>query len=272
MGDHPEPSRLGRPADWVDADGIHFLGSGHTFRANYIHDISMSDPLNADPHIDAFQTWDNAAGQAGKNCVFENNKIVLGDSTTGFQLEGGVSNLVIRNNIVKAFRGLSAYVNGSSPYTKPANVMVYNNLFEGDLEYKASSYPEGVTMRNTTGGIIENNMFINQRGQTIYLISSTGIVFDYNLFYNSDGSTPYGNPQPHDIWGTDPQFIDMSGADYHLNEGSPAIDTGARATSVPNDFDGNTRPSGGSYDRGVYEFQKSQTNFFYKEFIPAVAK
>ncbi|MCB9781815.1 MAG: hypothetical protein H6751_02485 [Candidatus Omnitrophica bacterium] len=50
----------------------------------------------------------------------------------------------------------------------------------------------------------------------------------------------------------DPKFVDISGGDYHLQRGSPCIDSGTD-TGVMVDFDGNPRPVG-DYDMGAYEF------------------
>ncbi len=50
--------------------------------------------------------------------------------------------------------------------------------------------------------------------------------------------------------------------DYHLLTGSQAINAGSSTVSafVPNDLDLNTRPQGGSYDIGCYEFLQGNSN------------
>jgi hypothetical protein len=45
----------------ADADALRFLGSGHVFRGNYIHDIDNGTSENPDAHIDCFLTWGPAA-------------------------------------------------------------------------------------------------------------------------------------------------------------------------------------------------------------------
>jgi hypothetical protein len=54
---------------------------------------------------------------------------------------------------------------------------------------------------------------------------------------------------------TDPLFVNPNGLDFHLNSGSPAIDTGLSLPQVLNDFDGVSRPQGSGYDIGAFEFQ-----------------
>jgi hypothetical protein len=43
------------------------------------------------------------------------------------------------------------------------------------------------------------------------------------------------------------------GSDYHLRLGSPAIDSGETRGEVPEDLEGNPRPSGPAFDVGAYE-------------------
>ncbi|MCA9418793.1 MAG: hypothetical protein KC917_21135 [Candidatus Omnitrophica bacterium] len=50
----------------------------------------------------------------------------------------------------------------------------------------------------------------------------------------------------------DPKFVDIEGGDYHLQRGSPCIDSGTD-TGLTLDFDGNPRPIG-RYDMGAFEF------------------
>ena len=51
----------------------------------------------------------------------------------------------------------------------------------------------------------------------------------------------------------DPLFVDFDGSDYHLQEGSPAIDMGIADGAPPRDLDGNSRPCGAAVDMGAYE-------------------
>jgi len=55
----------------------------------------------------------------------------------------------------------------------------------------------------------------------------------------------------------DPGFVDAAGGDFHLREGSPAIDAGLdlRGAGVAEDFAGTPRPQGAGYDLGAYEYR-----------------
>ena len=244
------------PPSYVDADGILFFGSGHLFQGNYIHDISLSEPENTNPHTDGFQTWDGTTeGSVGNNCTFEDNIIQLsGTNTSGFQLDGGVHDLMIRNNLITSFGGVKMYKDTGVPN----NISVLNNLVLGGLSYSASAYPEAISVENAGSNpiVIKNNIITEQRGQTVWVVSSSGVSADYNLFYNSDGSSLSGTKSSHDLWAINPLFINLAAGNYHLQAGSPAIDAGVTLPNVLNDFDGIARPQGVRYDIGPYEYHQ----------------
>jgi len=81
---------------------------------------------------------------------------------------------------------------------------------------------------------------------------------DHNLI---DGFRGY----PGEIWGADhveglPGFVASPAADYHLVEGSPAIDAGSSMAAPADDFDGVLRPQGAGYDIGAYELGQGAAN------------
>lgn len=207
------------PPSYVDADGMRFFGSGHVFRGNYIHDITLNDPENINPHIDAFQTWDEVVLKAGSNTLFENNRISLDFESAGWQLGGGAHDLIIRNNVVEAFAGVRGYRRSVAPFTAPYNLTITNNIFVGDLSYIA--YPVGVTISNGAGIDVSNNILYNQADYTIDIANSTGVQVNTNLAYNSNGQMPrsiIGAVLGNNLWGINP----LLDANYRPLAGSPA--------------------------------------------------
>jgi predicted outer membrane repeat protein len=87
-------------------------------------------------------------------------------------------------------------------------------------------------------------------------ISQTGGILsaDYDLFFTATPTQTSGgtmNLGSHNL-NANPQFVNPAAGDYHLADGSPAIDAGANV-GVTTDLDGVTRPQGKGYDIGAYE-------------------
>ncbi len=243
---------------YVDADGIHFFGSGHILRGNYIHDIKYGIPENINPHIDCFQTWQDSVSEAASNVVIEQNRCDNAQAQSATEAGSGVTaryakNLLIRNNILNAFAIVN--INNSDGIT------IVNNTLLSNLNLNLQFFPEGISIANsTTNTTIKNNIFYNLPGQIIYAGDTTseqGVQGGKNLVYRNDGqpleaSGTYNHS--NDFWGIDPLFVNPAAGDFHLQASSPAIDTGFNLNGlVPNDYEGRPRPQGKGYDIGAYE-------------------
>ncbi len=245
------PAGWANQPGWVDADGIHFHGSGHILRGNYIHDILYSDPGNVNPHIDCFQTFlAEPYQEAADDIIIEQNRCDNAQSQTslevgkGFMLQNA-NNILIRNNLIHAYVGVKAD-RGSD------NLTILNNTFTSGLSLTTAHSPSGISLTSVKMAVIKNNIFFNLPGHIIYLMNST-VDAGRNLMYRNDGQ-PLKNSSAYshenDLWGADPLFI--SDTDFHLSAGSPAIDAGF-AVPVATDFDGNPRPQGAGFDIGAFE-------------------
>jgi len=251
----------------LDADGMRFFGQGDTFRKNNIHDIVLGDTINGvnvnvTPHIDCFQTFAGTTYEMAQNIIFEQNYCEnLNIGMAVFTLSGGANHLYIRNNIFKATGGI--HNDSGADY-----LYIYNNVWANNLAFGTQGHPGAIKLAGIHA-IIQNNIFYDQAEYTVQIIGdTTNIKVDYNLAYNSDGTTPHcvswGNynicqPAPnHELWKVDPQFVNPESGDFHLTSTSPAIDAGYNlGTSVPNDYDGISRPQGAGFDIGAFEFQSS---------------
>jgi len=254
------------PTNWTptgDTNGVQYLGSGHIFRGNYIHDISFNDPENQgySPHIDAFQTFWGGTGPAS-NVLFERNfinlpeyKADLSSCCHAWTLEGA-SYLTIRNNIVIAHGGTET--GGGNCH----HLRIENNTFIGRLDYVIARWPLGISLENCPNTTVKNNIIYNQINYAIYLYGTTytGLDIGYNCTYNSDGRTPSGSSGAHqttDLWGVNPQFVNPASNDYHLKSNSPCINAGASISDNTRDYDGNSRPIGAGWDIGADEYNQN---------------
>jgi uncharacterized repeat protein (TIGR01451 family) len=105
--------------------------------------------------------------------------------------------------------------------------------------------------------VIRNNIFSQNSVFQIANESTATPTVDHNLIDGYRGDT-------YEIRGTDyvegdPLFVNASGADFHLQGNSPAIDQGSSIDAPNDDYDGNSRPQDGDgngtaiHDLGAYE-------------------
>jgi len=117
--------------------------------------------------------------------------------------------------------------------------------------------------------VVRNTIFCGRGPDSpIFIAGSVDLTMEHNLFYMPNsafvlvyGDATYDSSQIRqlgvgNIYG-DPLFVSPAfgtTGDYHLQPGSPAIDTGT-SEGVPNfDLDGGRRPVGSGYDIGAYEY------------------
>ncbi len=234
---------------YQDANGFSVFGPGHVFRGNVIAGFTMAQP--GDPHVDGFQSWTSPPYTAVTDAVFERNRIDLPLCTTvshaaGFMFQGSPARVTIRNNVIRAGRGIQL--------TTGSGLRVWHNTIVGDMRWPLDHGPSGILVENTGGSDVRNNIICDFPNRAIWSTGNSGLVCDYNCAWNSDGSMPGGARQPHDLWAVDPRMVGMAGLDARLLPGSPCIDRGIPLPGVTDDFEGRARPSGSGFDIGAYEF------------------
>ena len=244
------------PPSWVDADGMRFFGSGHVFRMNYIHDITYNDPENVNPHIDCFQSWGSDTYEAAQNVTFERNRCQILEpplsstsATQGWMVHDG-ANLILRNNIVQAYNMVNL-INSSG-------FKIANNTFVGQVLFPGGTGSNGILLYNSPYMTVKNNIFVDLDNLPIRWFddqSRVGLDTDFNDVFRSDGPMPTGTPSPNDLWDVDPLLEYAGSGDFHLSPASPCINRGTNLISlVPDDYEGNVRPNGSTYDIGAYEY------------------
>lgn len=233
--------------DGADADAMRFFGTGHILRSNYLHDIQYGTTENPDPHVDCFQTWGPATQITIERnlCVWPSTSESIDNEVSSIESLSGVSSqITYRNNVfVNMRQGLNI--------DHTAGVGVLNNTWDNILE-------EAVILASSPQASIENNIFYNVgRGGDSYACidsgSQSGIVIATNDHFMSTGSPgTYCSNAPFVSY--DPKFANVGALDFHLQPGSPSIDSGTTLGSVTDDYDGTKRPQGAGYDLGGFEY------------------
>ncbi|MBX3332147.1 MAG: right-handed parallel beta-helix repeat-containing protein [Nitrospira sp.] len=198
----------------------------------------------------------------GTNGLIEGNDI-YNNSGGGIQAyPGPISNLVIRNNKIHdnnttIHSPIGGIIVSGSGYAV-SNVSVYNNLFynNGSSPLSGSSPGLRIDGANTTGTKVWNNTVYRNKGYGISINQARKTVVQNNIvFENAKGEiVDFGTETmlSHNLT-TDPRFLRSEGADFRLQNRSPAIDAGAHLSQISIDFRNIPRPIGRSHDIGAYE-------------------
>lgn len=220
------------------------------------------------------------------NCVFENNSNANTSTgaTAGVKVLGAgttsISNCVFRNNNPTA--GYSSAVSLNVAGGSLSNCLIYGNTGLPAIYMLGGTVYNCTVVNNTAGGAslaqttasptcnIYNSVFwgtdVNSGIVTVANASTTG-DFKYNATSSAvpvgAGLTVSGNivlPQNNTIGTNAPNFSNPASNDWNLTLSSSLIDIGNGSVSgVPSiDYVNVSRPMGGAYDIGAYEFTISQ--------------
>lgn len=266
------------------AGGISGNGYGQSFLGNFIHDIycgpAGSGPLQHHgiyvdgngsyeiaynrieniPGGNGFQAYNNGTNGPSvetDNINFHHN-FIQGVGKHGINLaDGSGKEISVFNNLIIDTALAGIRINSTTMF----GARIYNNTVVNTNLY--GSPAAGAFMNDwhlPIGALdLRNNIFVPNRG-TRYLggsvaISSKAASVSNNLWFGGRGDIPSMDLQPVS---KDPKFVDPA-KDFHLRDGSPAIDSGSSAVSnlVKNDFDVIIlRPKYGGFDLGAFEFAR----------------
>ena len=268
---------------WVDAliDRCYLGYSGH-----YYNGIEQFSPWD---RPDGFGIEHSKGPVVITRCVVEHNR---GDGLDSKALRTRICRCRVENNFadgIKLWGGDSTRVDntliygigdgdpGSSPWvllvlssSEPGSFfeLTHLTLHDGSTRnhYLATlQYDEPVSMT-----VLMRNCIISGTGHQFYSSPSVNLVASHNLFYitGSDIQAEAHNqifvPSNIHELGTGNFFADPlfhlpawgNPGNYHLQNGSPAIDQGLGIPGIPeSDLDGSTREN--PYDLGCYEFHSS---------------
>ena len=198
--------------------------------------------------------------QTGDTLLTVSNNNISGNQASSYG--GGVNanihksvffnNTIINNSAAFDGGGIVAYSqNGTITLTN--NTLTKNDAGDDGGGLVAELSGSGIgSIAYVYNNIIWDNTAVNMAGD-IFLDGSGEYIGFNNIYQSIDGTwSLFGNNI--DI---DPLFVDPVAGDYHLQEVSPAVDTGDNnAPELPaTDKDGNPRISG-TVDLGAYEVQQ----------------
>jgi len=216
-------------------------------RGFYFHNFEGPDSI-----LDGFTIQNGNVSNGGGIYCYDSdptimNNIITGNSVSG---QGGgihcqyLAEVRIINNIIvgnSAGQGGGISCQNASP-TMMNNTIVGNSAGEGGGLYGYYSGPK-----------ITNTIIWDNNPQQIYLFHVT-LTVSYSDVEGGQGGI---GGVPDDIFwenniDADPLFVDPGNDDYHLQAGSPCIDTGTPDGAPPDDIEGNPRDE--FPDMGAYEY------------------
>lgn len=254
------------------------IEANHTSNSGEEHGIYVSNSGDR-PTIRDNRIWNNRAngihmnGDASQGgdgvisgAVVENN-IIFGNGAgggSGINMDG-VQDSIIRNNLLyeNHASGISLYrIDGGAPST--GNLVYNNTVVVADDGRWALNIKNG-----SAGNRIRNNVFYNYhsfRGSIAVTADSlAGFSSDHNAvmdrFTLDDGNSVLSLAEWQVATGQDQASLLSTPAalftdptrDFHLREGSPALDNGETLTEILTDLEGTPRPLGPAFDIGAYE-------------------
>ena len=176
-------------------------------------------------------------GASVLNCIIKENKANDG--------AGGINNGILQNCLII----------GNSASDDGGGILNFGTLLNCTIsENSASDYAGGVIGSGETYNSIiyynTANFYDNINGGTIK--------------YSCSLPLPSGEGNIFLL----PDFVDLNGGDYHLNEFSPCVDSGTNAFAGGDwDLDGNPRINDGIVDMGAYEFVPEPSSIIIVFFI-----
>lgn len=187
--------------------------------------------------------------------VFEDNHFIGPDDTEygGAVLYLAADNMILRRNIIED--------GPEGVYTHCENILINNNIILNNGTGVAVASNQAEIYNNVLYGngiaVHSSNRPSTIRNNIVYLTDSSQGGFydsecttDHNLQNFSSTEVPWHDAEIID----DPLFVDAENYDFHLQEGSPAIDKGIDV-GIAYDYEKREIPCGGTPDIGAYEYQ-----------------
>lgn len=224
------------------SSGIIFRPSSHT-------DQTFFELINVNAHNNGWDCYEKPGNLCHGGYMGSSNNTIDGGSYHdhpyghGIQFYSGGS--AGNDNVVKNAKFFNNGTQGLGVYPGNNN-QVYNNIL----------YSNGGSGLRILGSniLIYNNTFYSNRNEDINCSGITSATIRNNIFYNSPTQISGCSVTQSNNLTTNPSFVNGEAGNFHLQSNSPAIDAGVTIGGILTDADGISRPQGGEYDIGAYEF------------------
>ncbi|NOY05500.1 MAG: T9SS type A sorting domain-containing protein [Chlorobi bacterium] len=238
-------------------DGNTYRGEGIVLKDGSSNGTIHGNTVHTVPFVGIYvDAWDKYTHdfKIYNNTVHD---VFMGDGISIGSEQGGLlKNIYVYNNISyhNEFLGISIHKCCVSSHTLNTIHVINNTVYNNGWK----NWGGGITLDNKQAQnvLIRNNISSSNLSFQVALeeFTQNAVTVDYNLI---DGFRNY----PEEVYGDhyvtgDPQFVNAGGADFHLQNQSPAIDSGTAANAPKDDFDGVSRPQpqNGAWDIGAFEY------------------
>jgi hypothetical protein len=192
---------------------------------------------------------------SGNDHVYRGNRVH--DCPYGLHIYGtAVSRAVIENNVI--YSNGRPFYHMSSKKVHPGGSGILLWAEGGDNVVRNNVLWDNCTGLNidSAGAMVANNTVVGGKKGIVVFPNKKVTVRNNIAFACSEkpDAVEEGNTSDHNLFGVDPRFVDPEKRDFHLREGSPAIDAGEAIPGFAKDIDSNDRPQARAWDIGACEY------------------
>ncbi len=192
----------------------------------------------------------DAEGSAGRRGI-----LINGGSPT-------IDSLHVTGGNLAGTNGAGIYVAAGSGTPVINNVVLYGNTATG------SNGALGIA--TSLDPVLQFNTIADNTGDGVRFESAVGSIHNSIIYDNSGTAIGGGSGHSFNITAQDPLFVNAAGGDYHITIASPAIGAGdplAGGSAPSEDFEGDSRPRGSTYDIGADEANQYPDLLFLPDFL-----